>query len=219
MVNVRIITDNEYLRIGLQTLFKTLRSDAALLFSHGEDTAHHYYKDDIAIIHLKPGDIYACNLSLKYRKKNRQLIFIVDKKNVPNGLLYPCLKDAIFIAENVEISRYAALLDVALDKAHGDTAVESAECGFCNFKYLTPSQLLILNAIKFDHSVPEISRALDIKPTTIYSQLKRVKRNFGILSNIDLYNFIQRINLSCNSQLLKAHNIFIFTLNTMIFMQ
>lgn len=219
MVNVNIITDNEYLRAGLQSIILFSKPQARLFLSQQEKMSHDYYDADVLIIHVKPGDIYACDLNLKYRRRNRQLIFITGTQSTPGSRLYPCLKGAHFIAEDESLSRYATLLENALDHTYSGTEIDVADCNRCSYRYLTPYQLLILNAIKFNYSVSAISRSLDIKPTTISTQIKRVKSNFGITRNIDLFKFIRRVKLSCNSQLLKTHNILIFAFNIMVCMQ
>lgn len=213
MLNVHIVTDNEYLQVALQSIIRSIKEDAKFNFNNNKEIPESYYRADIVIIHLKPGDIYTCNLRLKYWKENRKLIFIVEKQKVPESRLSPCLKDAYFLTEDEEICRYYAVLEGILCETQGGGKLTNADCSLCSYKYLTPYQLLILNAIKFDYSIPEISRALDIKPTTIYTQINRVKKNFGIIRNIDLFHFIKNVNLSCNSRLLKMHNIFIVAFN------
>ncbi|UNC52651.1 helix-turn-helix transcriptional regulator [Enterobacter huaxiensis] len=195
-MNIYIQTANNYLRSGLELFFLNDFFDKKVSFL--DNNVDNIKYADVIIMQMNANSIFICHEQLRHRKIGSVLIILSDNFSRDENELHLCIRDAYFVStKNVKLELSNIFYKLKNNDC-SDCLDMVVNCEKCCFKYLTPSQLLILYALREGYEITEISGALKISIGTVATQIHRVKKNFNLKSSNDLFEFINSVSLRCN---------------------
>ncbi|MDF7657750.1 helix-turn-helix transcriptional regulator [Erwiniaceae bacterium L1_54_6] len=205
-MNILIITQNTYLEIALKEILdRTLICDYQLTF-RTKSSIQDISDADIIIMTIRPGEIYLCNPTFRYRKKESHIIFISIGRVQPVERELPfCYRNATYLNSEMSVPDIFLSFGEACKKNEMACCASpvNTSCVNCPCLYLTPAQLKVTYGFMGGLSLQEIARALSLSLKTVHTQKKRIMNPLGIRSDQDLFHLLKGVRLTHTLPLIK----------------
>lgn len=146
---------------------------------------------DLIILNVPAGVLYLSVPALQYRKEGCILIVITKESLFVNTRAFAsCFQDAHFINKAAKISAVVALLKDAFNRP---LVKKQENCMILHRRFITPLQHSIAKLTFSGLTIKEISKINGMKIRTVDYNKMRIKKNFNLKSNQELFEFLDFI--------------------------
>ncbi|UNC52641.1 hypothetical protein [Enterobacter huaxiensis] len=203
MFNVLIESENSYFCIGITAILKKLISDKVNVEQIHKLTPFDDYSFDCYFLTVKPGEEYLCYPLIANLPPDK-IVFFVSPKDEKNNCfsMTNCSKRVSVIYRDMSIQ----LLEDAIKK-NITIKKNNVSCHNCNRIRLTFEEIMILSFYKSGFRVKSTSLYLKKSDRTIYAQLDRIKKKFGLVTEKDFHHLVNNIDIHSGPNMFMTRKI------------
>ncbi|WP_174507929.1 helix-turn-helix transcriptional regulator [Klebsiella oxytoca] len=195
-ISIAIVSRNTFLRASLMAIINELTQASDGLTVSFTHVASELADQDIIITELLPGEIHLCNISIKNRKKNSEVIILHRYETLPEkSRIVNCLKDVTFVPlRTVSLDGMADIIAKALKRRADPTVTPAFDpaliCANCPHKTLSPSQVVVAHGLMNGFDIGKISTLHQITPKVVVYHKNQIMEKYGLNNHSDFFQFI-----------------------------
>lgn len=195
-IRIAIVSRNTFLRASLMAIIDNLTQASDGLTVSFTHATSELSSQDIIITELLPGEIHLCNISIKNRKKNSEVIILHRYETLPEKRhIVNCLKDVTFVPlSTVDVDEMGDIIGKALKRSVEPTATPAFDpaliCANCPHKTLSPSQVVVAHGLMNGFDIGKISTLHQITPKVVIYHKNQIMEKYGLNNHSDFFQFI-----------------------------
>lgn len=196
MKNIIIITENNYLALGLISSFPKGVQFSVRVWNKSIKQLKYINSFDVIFFDIKHTPQGICFEMLKKRKAISKLILVNSGMvDINKGFLLKCYEDAYVLSKGSAREFVVSYLSNPDFFDLEERINLNSCCNRCRYPQLTYSQYIIIMSIRNGVSVNQIANSLNVSPKTVFAHIAGIKAKFNIRNIQGVFflssNFIQ----------------------------